>query len=164
MRRGTGNRDKKWLDAAYLRILWHQEEVETATGTAGTASSISALLIPSAKSCTHSYRCYCFSSDPRRTVRCPSQTEHHPLVRIKKKLSTKKKSKTVLTIIPSAQDQKIIQTIPFFAALKQLLGFPWLTFWIWVGLRGKNGSQITHEEEQLGERTQEKTFQVSLCL
>lgn len=78
MRRGTGNRDKKWLDAAYLRILWHQEEVETATGTAGTASSISALLIPSAKSCTHSYRCYCFSSDPRRTVRCPSQTEHHP--------------------------------------------------------------------------------------
>ena len=37
----------------------------------------------------------------------------------------------------------------------------WLVFLIWG--KNKNGSQITHREEQLGERIQVKTFWVSLC-
>lgn len=88
--RGTGNREKKWSDAAHLCILWHkgkEEGKETATGIAGTASSVFASMILSAESSTHMYQCCCFSSDPQRTIRCPSQTEHHPLVRMKKRKS-----------------------------------------------------------------------------
>lgn len=51
---------------------------ETAMGTADTASSVFSLLILLAKSGSHRYQCCCFSSDLCRTVRCPSQTEHHP--------------------------------------------------------------------------------------
>ena len=90
-------------------------------GIAGTASSVFASMILSAKSGTHMYQRCCFSSDPRRTIRCPSQTEHHPLVRMKKeKLGTKRKSKTILTDIPPAQELKRIQTVPFSVASKLL--------------------------------------------
>lgn len=51
---------------------------ETAMGTGDTASSVFSLLILLAKSGSHRYQCCCFSSDLCRTVRCPSQTEHHP--------------------------------------------------------------------------------------
>lgn len=51
-------------------------------GTAGTASSVFSLLILLAQSSTHRHQCCCSSSDPCRTVRCPSQTEHHPQLHV----------------------------------------------------------------------------------
>lgn len=55
-----------------------------------------------------------------RALRCPSQTEHHPLVRIKTKFSTKRKSRLGSSVFSLHVGQKIIQTLPFSAALKQL--------------------------------------------
>lgn len=71
------NWERKWSDEAHLCTIWHPEEEkerETAVGTAGTAFS---LLILLATSGIHRYQ-FCCYSDPCRTVRCPSQTEHHP--------------------------------------------------------------------------------------
>lgn len=53
--------------------------------------SVFSSLILMAKSGTDRYQGCCFSSDVCRTVRCPSQTEHHPLIRMKKRKSLAQK-------------------------------------------------------------------------
>ena len=150
MGRGTRNRERKWSDEAHLRIIWHpeEEEVETETGTAGTASSVFALLILLAKSGLSRYQCR--YSDPCGTVQMsisnwassPSQNEKD------KKFYTKRKSKTALIVIPLHEGQKWIQTVPFSATLKQSSCFT-LAGLFNLGEEGKNGFRITNGKEHL---------------
>lgn len=96
-------------------------------GAAGTASVFS-LLILLAKSGVHTgiiSVAAVLLILAGRSVRCPSQTEHHPLVRMKKmkRLTQKRKAKQPSLSFPLHEGKKLTQTVPFPAAFKQSFCF-----------------------------------------
>ena len=71
-----------------------------------------------------------------RALRCPSQTERHPLVRIKTKFSTKRKSQAALF---SARGSKNNPNAPILCCLKTMICLLWLGVLIWEGEKWQSG-------------------------
>lgn len=134
---------------------------ETATGIAGARLFCLCTMILSAKSGTHVYQCCCFS-DPRRTIRCPSQTSLSIIPWLewrKEKLGTKrKKQNNFLTNILSAQESKKNPNCPILCSLLTTSSCSaLLVFSIW----GQQKGAVT---SPMGRSNMGKLFQVSLSL